>query len=207
MYVTRICRPGRRVNHEREALQIRGMAPPLRIPRERWIEEGLRALAGGGPEAVRIEPLARRLGVTRGGFYHHFADRAALLSEMLDLWERRVIDEVLTQVEQERSDPRTRAVRAGALTFDAKLMPVELAIRDWARRDTTIAERLQHVDNARMGYLREQFRTITKDDDELEARCTLAFGFAIGNHFMTPDHGDHSPAEVLRNVINVLWPT
>ena len=53
-----------------------------------WIDEGLRALAGGGPDAVRIEPLAQALGVTKGGFYWHFDDRRALLDEMLDAWER-----------------------------------------------------------------------------------------------------------------------
>ncbi len=40
----------------------------VRTPREDWIDEGLRALAAGGPDAVRIEPLARALGVTQGGF-------------------------------------------------------------------------------------------------------------------------------------------
>jgi AcrR family transcriptional regulator len=65
------------------------MAPPTRTPRSQWIEAGLRALAAGGPDGVRIEPLAQALGVTRGGFYWHFDDRRALLDEMLDTWERR----------------------------------------------------------------------------------------------------------------------
>ena len=64
------------------------MAAPTRTPRHWWIEEGLRALAAGGPDAVRIDPLAKALGVTRGGFYWHFEDRGALLEEMLDTWER-----------------------------------------------------------------------------------------------------------------------
>jgi AcrR family transcriptional regulator len=45
------------------------MARPTRTPRSKWIDEGLRALAAGGPDAVRIEALAQALGVTRGGFY------------------------------------------------------------------------------------------------------------------------------------------
>ena len=57
-------------------------------PRSRWIDAGLEALADGGPDAVRIEPLARSLGVTKGGFYGYFDDRPALLDEMLDAWER-----------------------------------------------------------------------------------------------------------------------
>jgi AcrR family transcriptional regulator len=181
------------------------MAPPVRTSRERWIQEGLRALAAGGPDAVRIDSLARRLGVTRGGFYHQFADRAALLDEMLDSWERRVTDDVLSQVEREGGNSRTRAIRAGALTFGEELLPLELAVREWARRDPAVAERVRRVDNTRMDYLREQFRTVCKDADELEARCTLAFGFAIGTHFMTPDHGDRSASDVLRGVMAVLW--
>ena len=55
------------------------MSAPTRTPRSSWIEEGLRALAAGGPDAVRIELLAQALGVTRGGFYWHFDDRRALL--------------------------------------------------------------------------------------------------------------------------------
>ncbi len=71
------------------------MAAITRTPRSRWIEEGLLALAAGGPDAVRVEALAQALGVTKGGFYGHFADRNALLEEMLDSWERMSTDEVL----------------------------------------------------------------------------------------------------------------
>ena len=92
------------------------MSAPTRTPRGTWIEAGLRALADGGPDAVRIEPLAKALGVTRGGFYWHFDDRHALLDEILDGWERAAIDEVLERVERRGGDPRTKARRAGALT-------------------------------------------------------------------------------------------
>src|SRR2546426_354354 len=54
------------------------MAAPTRTPRTSWVEEGLRALGVGGPDAVRIETLAQALGVTKGGFYWHFDDRRAL---------------------------------------------------------------------------------------------------------------------------------
>ena len=70
-----------------------------RTPRNRWVEEGLSALAVGGLVPRRIEPLAQALGVTKGGFYGYFPDRRALLKEMLETWERRVIDEVIEHVE------------------------------------------------------------------------------------------------------------
>jgi AcrR family transcriptional regulator len=173
------------------------MAAITRTPRSRWIEEGLRALAAGGPDAVRVEALAQALGVTKGGFYGHFADRGALLEEMLDSWERKATDEVLERVEREGGDVRTRLRRAGALTFSAELLPIDLAIRDWARRDQAVAERLRRVDNRRMEYLRLLFGALCPDEKEVEARSMLAFSLVIGHHFLAADHGARSHADVL----------
>jgi len=168
-----------------------------RTPRNRWVEEGLRALAAGGPDAVRIEVLAQALGVTKGGFYGHFADRHALLQEMLDSWERKATDEVLERVERHGGDVRAKLRLAGALTFSSELLPIDLAIRDWARRDETVAARLRRVDNRRMDYLRLLFGAICADEEEVEARSMLAFSLVIGHHLMAADHGTRSHADVL----------
>jgi AcrR family transcriptional regulator len=173
------------------------MVAVIRTPRHRWIEEGLRALAAGGPDAVRVEVLAQALGVTKGGFYGHFADRRALLEEMLDAWERMSIDEVLDRVERRGGDVRAKLRLAGALTFSRELLPIDLAIRDWARRDQAVAERLRRVDNRRMDYLRLLFGAICSDQDEVEARSMLAFSLVVGHHFMAADHGARSHADVL----------
>lgn len=180
------------------------MAPPTRTPRATWIEAGLQALAGGGPDAVRIEPLAKSLGVTRGSFYGHFEDRSALLDAMLDTWEEAASDEVLEQVEHRGGDPRTKIRRAGALTFSDKLLPIDLAIRDWSRHSPAVEERLRQVDNRRMEYLRSLFGAFCADEEEIEARSVLAFSLAIGHHFMAADHGPHSRAEALELAVKQL---
>ncbi|MBC3189808.1 TetR/AcrR family transcriptional regulator [Pseudonocardia sp. C8] len=176
-----------------------------RTPREAWIDAGLRTLAAGGPDAVRIEALARDLGVTKGGFYGFFADRPALLDALLDAWERRAVAEVLERVEQEGGDPLTRARRAGALTFSGELTPVDLAIRDWARRDPDVADRLRRVDGRRMDYLRAQFAGRFTDDLELEARCLLAFSAAIATGLIAADHPGHTRREVLGRATALLF--
>jgi AcrR family transcriptional regulator len=171
---------------------------PMRTPRERWIEQGLAALAAGGPDAVRVEVLAKRLGVTKGGFYGSFADRDALLVAMLDTWERESTDEVLDRIEREGGDPKAKITRAGLLTFSSdRLLPIDLAVRDWARRDEAVAERLRRVDNRRMALLREMIGTFCADPDEVEARSVLAFCLLIGEHFLAADHGERSRAQVL----------
>ena len=173
-----------------------------RTPRSSWIDEGLRALAAGGPDAVRIEPLAQALGVTKGGFYWHFDDRRALLEEMLDTWERVMLDEVIESVESEAGDARARLRRLFALAASSgELLRIDLAVRDWARRDQTVAERLRRVDNSRMDYMRSLFGDFCPDEDDVEARCMLAFSLWIGNHFMAADHGARSRAEVLELIM------
>jgi AcrR family transcriptional regulator len=171
-----------------------------RTPPSRWIDEGLRALAAGGPEAVRIEPLARALGVTKGGFYWHFDDRRALLEEMLDTWERMSVDDVIERVEAGGGDARARLRRLFTLATSRgsrRLLKTDLAVRDWARREKRVAKRLRRIDNRRMDYMRSQFGAFCPDEDDVEARCLLAFALWIGNDFMAADHGARSRADVL----------
>lgn len=175
------------------------MAAPVRTPRESWIEEGLRTLADGGPDAVRVERLAQALGVSKGGFYWHFENRGALLGEMLDAWERLVIDEVIERIERGGGDARTKLQRLSALAGSGRdLVRVELAIRDWARRDSTVARRLRRLDNRRMEFLRQLFGEICADPDQVEARSLLLLALWIGNPLIAAEHGARSRADVVK---------
>lgn len=166
-----------------------------RTPSADWVDEGLRTLGRSGPDAVRVEVLAKALGVTKGGFYGYFADRNALLEAMLDTWERRSIDDVLDRVAREGGDARTKIQQAGALTLSADLLPIDLAIRDWARRDDAIAARLRRVDNQRMALLREMIGTYFTDPIDVEARSLLAFCARIGMQFLASDQPDGIPRD------------
>ena len=171
----------------------------VRTPRASWIDEGLRALGRGGPEAVRIEPLARSLGVSKGGFYWHFDDRRALLEEMLDAWERRWVDEVIEVVEAAEGDARARLRKlfGMASASGTELLKVEMAVRDWARRDEGVARRSRRVDNRRMDYMRSLFKDICEDDDEVEVRCLLTISLFTGVGLVSVDHGGRSWRDVL----------
>src|SRR5215210_4911956 len=180
---------------------------PTRTPRSDWIDEGLKALGIGGPGAVRIEPLARTLGGTKGGFYWHFADRRALLDEMLDTWERTMVDEVIEQVEGRGGDARTRLRRLSGLARASEvrgLMETELAIRDWARRDRAVARRLRRVDNRRMDYMRSLFGAFCADADEVEARCLLAFSLFLGPYLIAADYAPRKRDQVIELAVRAL---
>jgi hypothetical protein len=83
------------------------------------------------------------------------------------------------------------------LTFSIELLPIDLAIRDWARRDQAVAGRLRRFDNRRMDWLRLLFGAICSDEQEVEARSMLAFSEVIGHRFVAADHGARSHTDVL----------
>lgn len=177
----------------------------VRTPRSAWVDAALEALAAGGPSAVRIEALAARLGVSKGGFYWHFDDRAALLDELLQRWEQRVLGDVVAEVERVAGDPRSKLKHLFGLAVAARdLLPVELALRDWARHEAAVARRLRRVDDQRMGYLRSLFRPICADDDDAEARSMLAFSLFVGSPFIAADHPGRSRRQVLQLAIDRL---
>jgi AcrR family transcriptional regulator len=184
--------------------------PANRTPRNAWSQAGLRALASGGPDAVRVEALARALGVSKGGFYWHFDNRGALLDDLLDAWERMSVDEVIERIEAKPGDARSKLRRLSAIAGSGEEalgidpLKVDLAIRDWARRDEHVARRLRHVDNRRMAYMRSLFSSFCADTTEVEERCLLGFSLWIGNHFIAADHDGRGRAEVVEGAFRRL---
>ncbi len=175
-----------------------------RTPRSAWVGAALQALAAGGPDAVRVETLAVRLGVSKGGFYWHFADRQALLEEMLDTWERAGTEDIIARVESQQADPRPKLQQLYALVPSGEGLAAELAVRDWARRDDDVADRLRRVDDRRMAYLRSLFGKICADDDDVEARSMLAYSLVFGSYFIAAQHGERTRSQVLRHAIDRL---
>jgi AcrR family transcriptional regulator len=180
------------------------MPSPVRTTLDQWIQAGLHALAEGGPDSVSIEALAAGLGVTKGGFYARFNDRATYLDALLDEWERRSVDDTLARVEAHGGDAPERIMRAGRLTFADELLPIDLAVRNWARRDPSVAARLRRVDDRRTAYLRGLFSLFLDDPAEIEARSTLAFALAVGQHFMTEQQGGRSRDVAVRRAAAAL---
>jgi AcrR family transcriptional regulator len=143
-----------------------------------------------------VSPRAGHAGfdhVRSVAFYGYFADRGTLLAEMLDAWERESVADVLDRIEQEGGDVLDKARLTGRLIFSSdRLLPIDLAVRNWARRDPAVADRLRRVDNQRMQLLRDAISTFCPDPDEIEVRSLLAFCMAIGSHFLAADHpGPH----------------
>lgn len=175
----------------------------VRTPRGAWIDAARQALSAGGPDAIRVEALATSLGVSKGGFYWHFDDRRALLDELLDGWEQAMVEDVIERVEGGPGDARAKLQHLFDLSPTADF-EVELALRDWARRDKDVAARLRRVDTRRMAWLRSLFGDFCANEDDADARAMLAYSLLIGSYFVTARHGGRTRGQMLQLAVDRL---
>ncbi|MCB9596199.1 MAG: helix-turn-helix transcriptional regulator [Sandaracinaceae bacterium] len=162
------------------------------------------ALARGGIEAVAVEPLARALGVTKGSFYWHFADRRALLDAVLEAWQRVGTEGIIERVEAKGGDAADRLRTLWQLASAEAGLDVEMAIRDLAARDEHVAEVVAAVDRRRMDFVRARLRELGFDAGEVEARGFACYSLIIGNHFIGVGHGRRSRRRVIADAFEIL---
>ena len=179
------------------------MAAPKRTQAE-WVGAAVTALAEGGVDNVRVERIARALGVTKGSFYWHFEDRNALLAGMVEAWEAGGTHDIISKVDAAGGDARARLRRLWDVTSGEEGMAAELALRDWARRDPQVAVKVQRVDDTRMAYVRALFSQVFPDADDIEARAMLLYSLLIGNYFIGARHGRRGRRRVLTEAVELL---
>jgi AcrR family transcriptional regulator len=116
-----------------------------------WTRIAFAQLAREGIESVRVEVLARELGVSKGSFYWHFRDRDELLMAMLDHWER-VESDLLSAEESPEGEPSNAAARWARFverSTEPERIREEIAVRAWARRDERVAVRVASIEHRR----------------------------------------------------------
>ena len=120
-----------------------------RLTPERWLAAGFEALQELGAHAIAAEPLARRLGTTKGSFYWHFRDVPSFQDALLTTWQQNALADIerLPQTSDE-ADQKLRQFGRD-IVQDRN----ELALRIWAQRDARVAKALTDVDDARREYL------------------------------------------------------
>lgn len=177
---------------------------------DNWAEAALDALATGGLDAVAVEPLARRLGVTKGSFYWHFANRGALVKRALALWERKETDDVLARVGAE-SDPYERIVKlfkAANSSYRAGRLYLALAA---ATDDRKVQATVRRVTERRLSYLYECYRKLGMGDREARHWSRFAYATFMGNLQIRRDTPEAMPQgqefnDYLRLMIKTLIP-
>jgi AcrR family transcriptional regulator len=138
-----------------------------------WLDAALAAWAEGGLGAVAVEPLARRLGLSKGPFYWRFRRRRDLVAAALAHWERRETDAVI-QALAAVEDPRERLLRLfRAVTRTRAQRRLELAIGACAH-DPLVRPALARVTRRRLRYLEDAYRALGMPPGAARQRALLA---------------------------------
>ncbi|MGH2561516.1 MAG: TetR/AcrR family transcriptional regulator [Thermomicrobiales bacterium] len=156
-----------------------------------WVRVARVVIAEKGVAAVAVEPLAKRLGVTKGSFYWHFPNRDALLRVALEHWEQEETEAVIVAMDR-IPDPRDRFSRLFDLSIRGHVYDTgsavatlraeaafELAISD-AADDPIVQPVLQRVTERRIDYLADCFRTLGFRPDHARSRALLAYAAFLG---------------------------
>jgi AcrR family transcriptional regulator len=158
-----------------------------RLDRDRWEQAALEALERGGLVAVAVEPLARELGVTKGSFYWHFANRQELIAAALARWERVHVDgplEALAAVE----DPRERL---RALLGKASAKPPSIFIRLLDAADEPLVRAaIASAAEKRVAFMARAFAELGLARARARRQAVLAYSAYVGQAHLARDAPD-----------------
>jgi AcrR family transcriptional regulator len=174
---------------------------------QKWVAAGLAVLADGGIDRVRVEVVAERLGVTKGGFYRRFKDRRALLDAILEDWSRGRIEAIDRQLELGDTGSRDRLealIKLYTERVSARGMAIELAIRQWARGDTAAAAAAARVDAHRLAKIEALYSDLGLAVEEAQARAILFYSFIFGQSLLLLQHPPRRRASLIAACTSAL---
>ena len=161
-----------------------------------WTSQGLKALAKSGFTALKADPLAKAIGVSRGSFYWHFADLGAFHAAVLKRWREIAAEQIIADVEAASDEPLKALLRR---SFGARL-DLERAVRNWAAFDSAAQAAVRAIDRRRLDYIEQLLGKRGLDPATAQARAQILYwtflGFALS--------GPPVPAARLRGLIDEL---
>lgn len=186
-------------------------APRQSLSATDWAEAALDVIAIGGIEAVAVEPLARRLNVTKGSFYWHYPNRDALVARALDVWERQETVEMIARAEQE-PHPRERIHTLFRTAANTDLRSERILLSLSGSKHAKARACVQRVAEAWRHYIETCYRGLGLDAVSARHWATLAYSTFVGTVRMRRDNPDALPPgqdfnEYLRFLIRTLIPS
>jgi AcrR family transcriptional regulator len=162
------------------------MAGPTRsdqLSARDWLDQGLKALASRGFTALKAEPLAKAMGVSRGSFYWHFADIGAFHAAVLARWHEVAAEQIIANIEAASKDENPLALLLRRV-FGERLT-LERAVRTWANVDPAARTAVQAIDRRRLNYVESLLTQSGLATDAARDRAQILYwaflGFALSD--------------------------
>ncbi|NTV10633.1 MAG: TetR/AcrR family transcriptional regulator [Zoogloea sp.] len=181
--------------------------PRTQLDRPAWIHAAIEILADEGVAGLRVEVLAKRLKVTKGSFYWHFKDRQDLLTAVLETWKDGRIRDIVKQTQGEPGrelEQIFHVIDVYSASRNRKGMLIELAVREWARRDSAVAAVVVEVDAWRLKRARDLFLACGVPMHEASTRSTLLYAYVFGASLMIFDQFDADVPALKRDIAELI---
>jgi AcrR family transcriptional regulator len=144
-------------------------------------------MAEHGTEQLRVEVLAKRLGVTKGSFYWHFKDRRDLQDSVLEFWKEGRIRDIRKQTQAQAGGEAAallHTIEVYSSARNRKGIAIEAAVRDWARRDPQAVAVVEEVDAERLACACRLFLACGIKEEEAQARSLMLYAYVFGVSLM-----------------------
>ena len=166
--------------------------------RNTWLSKGLEVLAEDGFQSLKVDILCRKLGLTKGSFYHHFKDRGHFMEELLAYWEADYTSRPIGLAE-EGAGPLEMFEILSSVAAEVPKGP-EIAIRTWAQFDPIARSYQERVDRRRLEYLETLIGGITNDPERSEVLASLVLAVYVGAHQVIPPFNQNQLRVVLDEI-------
>jgi AcrR family transcriptional regulator len=165
-----------------------------------WLDQGLRVLAERGFTALKAEPLAKAMGVSRGSFYWHFADIGAYRAAILEHWRDVAAEQIIANLEASSKDDNPLVILLRR-TFRGK-PALESAVRSWATLDPVARAAVQATDRRRLSYVESLFERSGVSRGVARSRAQIFYwaflGYALSDKPLPKARQDALLEELLR---------
>lgn len=177
-----------------------------KVSREEWIGAARKALIKMGIAGVKIERLAQKLGVTRGGFYWFFANRNDLFDALLADWENTNTKPFFDAVEKAGPNGLDQLKALAELWIAEKAFSpaYDGAIRDWARTSARARQVTERVDDRRLKLLTSVFQTIGYKGEEAFIRARVTYFHQLGYYSLGLHETDEQRHHYLPLYLKIL---
>jgi len=177
------------------------------LDRKAWIIAAIELLAKEGVAGLRVELLAKHLKVTKGSFYWHFKDRRDLLDAVLEHWKDGRIRDIVKQTRAESGQALSQihhVIDVYSASRSRKGMMIELAVRDWARRDAVAGQVVEEVDTTRLECARSLFLACGVPMAEASSRSMLLYAYVFGVSLMFCDRYSNDVDSLKRDISDLI---
>ena len=153
------------------------------VSQAEWLEAALQQLGERSVAEIRIEKLARGLGVSKTGFYWHFNDRDQLLEMLLEYWTHEMTEVVTDNPLLSCLEPKARLIKTAEMILDNDLVRYEIGIRQWALSNKDAAKAVRKVNRIRLKFIKQAFLDYGFTGDDAETRALM---FTVYHTWETP---------------------